>query len=255
MRNAETMLAIIRERGNADYPWRTSIDNSSTRTCTSGLRAHLPKRRGHDPGRNRGNRGRDVTGEDRAHHRDCSETSGIDGPRCDACYIPRRSGKMRPLGIPTWSDKLLQEVMRSILEAYYEPQFSRPTPTVPPGTRMPHRLAGDLRRWTGTKWFIEGDIKGCFDNIDHTVLLSILREKIHDNRFLSLVENLLKAGYLEEWDYRPTLSGTPQGGVSAHCSRTSTWTGSTGSSNRTHPGTPEGPTSPKTGNTPAYMTN
>ncbi len=67
--------------------------------------------------------------------------------------------------------------------------------------------------WTGTKWFIEGDIKGCFDNIDHTVLLSILREKIHDNRFLILVENLLKAGYLEQWDYRPTLSGTPQGGI------------------------------------------
>src|SRR5205807_2580731 len=67
--------------------------------------------------------------------------------------------------------------------------------------------------WTGTRWFIEGDIKGCFDNIDHTVSLSIIREKIHDNRFSILVENLLKAGYLEEWDYRPTLSGTPQGGI------------------------------------------
>jgi len=65
----------------------------------------------------------------------------------------------------------------------------------------------------GTKWFIEGDIKGCFDNIDHTILLSTLREKIHDNRFLNLIENLLKAGYLEQWDYRPTHSGTPQGGI------------------------------------------
>src|SRR5262249_49563344 len=57
------------------------------------------------------------------------------------------------------------------------------------------------------------DIKGCFDNIDHSVLLTILREKIHDERFLTLIENLLKSGYLEQWNYRPTLSGTPQGGI------------------------------------------
>src|SRR5262249_9164933 len=67
--------------------------------------------------------------------------------------------------------------------------------------------------WQGTKWFIEGDIKRCFDNIDHSILLSILREKIHDNRFLTLTENLLKAGHLERWRYRPTLSGAPQGGT------------------------------------------
>ena len=79
---------------------------------------------------------------------------------------------------------------------------------------MPHRhYAMCTASGRAAKWFIEGDIKGCFDNIDHAVLLSILREKIHDGRFLILVENLLKAGYLEEWDYRPTLSGTPQGGI------------------------------------------
>ena len=82
-----------------------------------------------------------------------------------------------------------------------------------PGRGCHTALQDIYHAWTGTKWFIEGDIKGCFDNIDHTVLLSILREKIHDNRFLILVENLLKAGYLEQWDYRPTLSGTPQGGI------------------------------------------
>ena len=65
----------------------------------------------------------------------------------------------------------------------------------------------------GTKWFIEGDIKGCFDRIDHQILLGILREKIQDNRFLRLVEYLLKAGYCEEWFYKPTVSGTPQGGI------------------------------------------
>ena len=103
--------------------------------------------------------------------------------------------------------------MRSILEAYYEPQFSPHSHGFRPGRGCHTALKEIIQAWTGTKWFIEGDIKGCFDNIDHTILMSILREKIHDNRFLNLVDNLLKAGYLEEWKYRPTLSGTPQGGI------------------------------------------
>jgi retron-type reverse transcriptase len=109
-------------------------------------------------------------------------------------------------------DKLLQEVMRSILEAYYEPQFSPHSHGFRPGRGCDSALQS-IYAWNGTKWFIEGDIKGCFDNIDHSVLLSILREKIHDNRFMALVARLLKAGYLEQWTYRPTLSGTPQGGI------------------------------------------
>jgi group II intron reverse transcriptase/maturase len=127
--------------------------------------------------------------------------------------IPKGNGKMRPLGIPSWSDKLLQEVIRSLLDAYYEPQFSPNSHGFRP-RRGCHTALGDVFfGWTGTKWFIEGDIKGCFDNIDHSVLLSILRERIRDNRFLALVEGLLGAGYLEQWTYRPTLSGTPQGGI------------------------------------------
>jgi group II intron reverse transcriptase/maturase len=126
---------------------------------------------------------------------------------------PKQPGKTRPLGIPTWSDKLLQEVTRSLLEAYYEPQFSDLSHGFRPERGCHTALTAISRNWKGTKWFIEGDIKGCFDNIDHTILLSILREKIHDNRFLRLVEHLLKAGYLEEWRYNPTMSGTPQGGI------------------------------------------
>jgi group II intron reverse transcriptase/maturase len=129
--------------------------------------------------------------------------------------IPKSNGKTRPLGIPTWSDKLLQEVVRSLLEAYYEPQFSPRSHGFRPGHGCHTALVEVDQLWTGTKWFIEGDIKGCFDNIDHQVLLSILREKIRDGRFLNLIEGLLKAGYLEDWRYNKTLSGTPQGGIAS----------------------------------------
>jgi retron-type reverse transcriptase len=95
----------------------------------------------------------------------------------------------------------------------YEPQFSPHSHGFRPARGCHSALKDILHAWTGVKWFIEGDIKGCFDNIDHAILTSILREKIHDGRFLNLVENLIKAGYLEEWKYRPTLSGTPQGGI------------------------------------------
>lgn len=127
--------------------------------------------------------------------------------------IPKKNGKTRPLGIPTWSDKLLQEVIRLILGAYYEPQFSEHSHGFRPGRGCHTALLDVTRNNKATKWFIEGDIKGCFDNVEHTILLSILREKIHDGRFLRLIENLLKAGYCEYWRYQPSYSGTPQGGV------------------------------------------
>jgi retron-type reverse transcriptase len=115
--------------------------------------------------------------------------------------------------MPTWSDKLLQEVIRLIFEAYYEPQFSDHSHGFRPA-RGCHTALDDVKHtWTGTKWFIEGDIKGCFDTINHQKLMDILREDIHDQRFLRLLDGLLKAGYMEEWYYHRTLSGTPQGGV------------------------------------------
>jgi group II intron reverse transcriptase/maturase len=129
-------------------------------------------------------------------------------------YITKKqSVKKRPLGLPTWSDKLLQEVIRMILEAYYEPQFSDHSHGFRPRRGCHTALQTISRKWQGTRWFLEGDISRCFDSLDHEVLLSILAEKIKDNRFLRLIRNLLAAGYLEEWRSHATLSGTPQGGI------------------------------------------
>ena len=127
--------------------------------------------------------------------------------------IPKPNGKTRALGIPTGPDKLLQEVIRMILEAYYEPQFSDRSHGFRPGRGCHTALSNVVDYWSGVRWFVEGDIKGCFDNIDHDVLLSVLGEKLHDNRFLRLLKYLLKAGYVEDWKYGRTLSGTPQGGI------------------------------------------
>lgn len=130
-------------------------------------------------------------------------------------HIPKKNGKTRPLGLPSWSDKLVGEVIRLLLEAYYEPQFSDRSHGFRPGRGCHTALSEIAHTWTGTNWFIEGDIADCFGSFDHTVMLETLGEKIHDNRFLRLVRNMLQAGYIEDWKWNTTLSGTPQGGVAS----------------------------------------
>ncbi|WP_237050590.1 reverse transcriptase/maturase family protein [Microvirga ossetica] len=127
--------------------------------------------------------------------------------------IPKKSGKKRPLGLPPWSDKLVQEVIRLLLDAYYKPRFSDHSHGFRQGRGCHTALREITQKWRGVKWFIEGDIKGCFDNICHEVLLETLSETVRDNRLLRLVSNMLKAGYMEDWRYNATLSGSPQGSV------------------------------------------
>ena len=127
--------------------------------------------------------------------------------------IPKPQGGTRPLGLPTFSDKIVQEVVRLILEAYYEPQFSQHSHGFRPNKGCHTALKEVKKTFTGTTWFIEGDIKSCFTEINHDKLLEILSRKIHDGRFLNLIRRMLKAGYLEEWVFNNTYSGVPQGGV------------------------------------------
>ena len=213
MQNAETLLSIIRERGKRGLPLKRVYPLLYNPDLYLRAYARLYANKG---AMTRGATRETVDGMSRLKI-DCL----IDELRHERfrwtpvrrVHIPKKNGKLRPLGLPTWTDKLLQEVMRSILDAYFEPQFSDHSHGFRPNRGCHTALSSVQRDWTGTKWFIEGDVKGCFDNISHEILLRILGEKIHDNRFLQLIRRLLQAGYLEDWRYGATLSGTPQGGV------------------------------------------
>jgi len=213
MRNAEQILGIIRERGKRGLPLEDIYRQLYNPTLYLMAYARLYSNEG---AMTRGTTSETVDGmalgkierliDDLRHER-------FRWTPVRRTYIVKKNGKLRPLGIPTWTDKLLQEAIRLILEAYYEPQFSPHSHGFRPDRGCHTALREMEQTWTGTKWYVEGDIAQCFDRLDHQVLISILREKLHDNRFLRLIGQLLKAGYLEELTYHPTLSGAPQGGV------------------------------------------
>lgn len=128
-------------------------------------------------------------------------------------YIPKRNGKLRPLDIPSFRDKLVQEAIRLILEAIYEPVFSDFSHGFRPNRSCHTALKQICSSFRGAIWFIEGDITKCFENIDHKLLLDLLAKKIKDSKFLNLIRKFLKAGFMDDWQYNRTYSGTPQGGV------------------------------------------
>ncbi|HXT34206.1 MAG TPA: reverse transcriptase domain-containing protein [Chloroflexota bacterium] len=213
MRDAATVLAIIHERGRQGLP----LEDIYRQLYNPSLYIRAYERLRHNHGAlTPGATGETVDGMSLKKIGRIIETVRLERYRWTPArriYIPKKNGKVRPLGMPCWSDKLLGEVMRSILEAYYDPQFSTHSHGFRPGRGCHTALATVKRGWTGTKWFIEGDISQCFDQLDHGVLMAILAERLHDNRFLRLIQQMLTAGYLEHWTWHATHSGSPQGSV------------------------------------------
>lgn len=126
-------------------------------------------------------------------------------------YLSKPDGRLRPIGIPCFRDKLLQTIVKLILESIYEPVFSPYSHGFRPG-RSCHTALAEIKQMNGVRYWVEGDIRSFFDQLGHQKHLQILSKRISDARFLHLIEQFLKAGYVEAHKYHKTYSGTPQGG-------------------------------------------
>ena len=213
MRSTETILGVIREHGRQGKPMKRVMSFMYNVNLYLAAYGRLYRNKG---AMTKGTTDETVDGMSLAKIEAIIQSLKDDTFQWTPArrtYIPKKSGKRRPLGIPTWKDKLVQEVVRMILDAYYDVQFSDASCGFRTGRGCHTALSKILHQWPATAWFIEGDIAKCFDRLDHQVLLDILRESFHDQSFLRLIEGLLRAGYLEDWKFNQTLSGTPQGGV------------------------------------------
>jgi group II intron reverse transcriptase/maturase len=215
MQSAETVLGVIRERGRQGLPlerlYRQLFNPQLFLLAYGRIYA------------NQGSMTPGVTGET-VDGMSLAKIGAVIGALRTESYrwhaarrvwIPKKNGTRRPLGLPTWSDKLVAEVVRLLLEAYYDIRFSDHSHGFRPGRGCHTALSEVATGWTGTHWFIEGDISDCFGSFDHEVMVSTLAERIHDGRFLQLIERMLQAGYLEDWIWNATFSGCPQGGTAS----------------------------------------
>lgn len=213
MRSAETLLNVLQDRGQRNLPITGLYRMLYNQTLYLRAYAKLYSNQGSlTPGST------DETADGMSLRRIDRIIEAVRSERyrwtaVRRVYIPKPDGRQRALGLPTWSDKLLQEVIRSLLEAYYEPLFSSQSHGFRPNLGPRSALMHIQRSWTGTKWWIEGDIESYFDSIDHEILLALLGRTINDNRFLNLIRRYLSAGHMDDWRVVHNQSGTPQGGV------------------------------------------
>jgi group II intron reverse transcriptase/maturase len=213
MQNADTYLGILRERGKRGLPVERVYRQFFNRDLYLKAYGRIYRNNG---AMTRGITEETVDGMSLEKIDTIIETLRHERYRWKPArrvWIPKKNGKKRPLGVTTWSDKLVAEVVRLILNAYFDVQFSDHSHGFREGRGCGDALREIYHTWKGCVWIIEGDISDCFGSLSHKLLISLLSEKIHDGRFIRLVKQLLDAGYLEDWRFNQTLSGVPQGSV------------------------------------------
>lgn len=215
MQDAETVLSVIRERGMRGLPLERLYRQLFNKELFLMAYGRIYSNQG---AMTPGVSGETVDGMSLAKIDTIVEALRSESYRWSPArrvYIPKKNGKKRPLGMPTWSDKLVAEVVRMLLDAYYDVQFSDRSHGFRTGRGCHTALEEVVSVWKGTHWFIEGDLADYFGSLDHVIMISTLAARIHDGRFLQLINRMLQAGYMEDWRWNATLSGAPQGGIAS----------------------------------------